>query len=61
MAKSGAILIDDYDVNVNKFVTAGGHAVLFPQPWNANKQYIGCKVEYVLSQIDDIENSFELR
>lgn len=33
-AKPGVVLIDDSDANCNKFKSAGGHAVLFPQRWN---------------------------
>lgn len=37
MAKSGHVLIDDKDSNVEKFVAAGGAAFLVPQPWNKQK------------------------
>lgn len=50
-AKSGAILIDDSDSNVEKFVEHGGTAILFPQPWNRNAAIRGDKVDYVLSQL----------
>lgn len=51
-AKSGAILIDDSDSNVKKFVEHGGTAILFPQPWNANASICGDKVDYVLNAIN---------
>ena len=51
MAKSGAILIDDYDVNVDKFRQNGGAAILFPQPWNENRSVKEDKVEFVLKQL----------
>lgn len=35
LAKSKHLLIDDSESNVNKFRDAGGHAILFPQPWNS--------------------------
>lgn len=33
-ARRGAVLIDDRDAGCEAFVEAGGHAVVFPQPWN---------------------------
>lgn len=36
-AMSGAVLIDDSDSNVIKYVEAAGRAILFPQPWNTNR------------------------
>lgn len=33
-ARASAILIDDNPANVHAFITAGGEAILFPQPWN---------------------------
>ena len=36
MAKPGVVLIDDSDEKCEKFVEAGGNAILFPQPWNSN-------------------------
>lgn len=37
LAKPGRVLVDDSDKNVKEFRSAGGHAVLWPQPWNANR------------------------
>lgn len=34
-AHPGAILVDDSDANINKFVTRGGYAVLVPRLWNS--------------------------
>lgn len=33
-ANDHSLLIDDSDKNVDDFRTAGGHAILFPRPWN---------------------------
>lgn len=51
-AKSGAILIDDADSNFEKYVEHHGDAILFPQPWNANKEFIGDRLQYVLAKLD---------
>lgn len=34
-ARRGAVLIDDRDDGCRGFEAAGGHAVVFPQPWNS--------------------------
>lgn len=34
LAKPNVVLIDDKDSNIHDFQKAGGHGVLFPQPWN---------------------------
>jgi len=34
-ARPGAVLIDDRDSGCEAFIAAGGHAVVFPQPWNS--------------------------
>jgi len=36
LASGGALLIDDYDRNVDDFTAAGGSAIRFPQLWNRN-------------------------
>lgn len=53
MAGSGAILIDDYDVNVSKFRENGGRAILFPQPWNENRSVKEDRVDFVLRELYD--------
>ncbi len=51
LANSNSYLIDDFPGNVEKFLSAGGNAILFPQFWNS-KEEIKDKVAYVLSKID---------
>lgn len=47
MAKSGLVLIDDKEANVEKFRQAGGQAVLFPQMWNYNADRVDNRIGYV--------------
>jgi 5'(3')-deoxyribonucleotidase len=34
LANEGTFLIDDYDQNVDHFISRGGGAYLYPRPWN---------------------------
>ena len=36
LAGPEAILVDDYDGNIDRFCEAGGSGLLFPQVWNRN-------------------------
>lgn len=38
-ARPGSLLIDDRDSNCEKFVAAGGRAIVFPRVWNSNRRY----------------------
>jgi 5'(3')-deoxyribonucleotidase len=38
-AQPGTVLIDDSESNCKKFREAGGEAILFPRPWNYNRNY----------------------
>ena len=49
LASPSALLVDDYERNVEGFLEAGGSAVLFPQPWNSN-HHIEDRLEYALAQ-----------
>ena len=35
LATPNSVLIDDSDKNIGQFRMAGGHGILFPQPWNS--------------------------
>ncbi|MDA1192867.1 MAG: hypothetical protein O3A46_14430 [Candidatus Poribacteria bacterium] len=50
LACRGAILIDDYDKNVDAFRRAGGEAILFPQLWNSNHA-LSDPVAYTLNEV----------
>ena len=58
MAKPSVVLIDDSDEKCKKFIEAGGHAILFPQPWNSNydqlddRQPHGARLAFVEKQLD---------
>jgi hypothetical protein len=62
MAKPGVVLIDDSDAKCEKFIEAGGGAILFPQPWNSNYDQIdarkpyGSRLAFVENQLDEISN-----
>jgi 5'(3')-deoxyribonucleotidase len=54
MAKSGAVLIDDSDSNVEKFIENGGKAILYPQPWNKLRHTTkpSDKIVHVISSLE---------
>lgn len=64
LSRSNAVLIDDNEVSVKAFRDMGGHAILFPRPWNRlNKLYSQLgedKVyDYVIEQLTiivEVEN-----
>lgn len=45
----GALLIDDSDVNVKKFLGEGGKAILWPALWNSAHEYSHMNNEYFTS------------
>lgn len=51
MAHPDVVLIDDSDKNVNVFRECGGKAILFPQPWNMNRD-THFKIAYVEDQLN---------
>lgn len=47
LAAPDRLLIDDNDGNVDKWRSAGGKAILFPQIWNANHEWRHSPMIYV--------------
>ena len=54
LATPDRILIDDHDGNCEDFIASGGHAILFPQPWNKASQHTGDRISYVKRQLQKI-------
>ena len=54
-AAENHILIDDYDLNVDNFIEAGGKAILFPRPWNRNHVLNIDPVEYVTQELHKLQ------
>lgn len=52
LAAPGRVLIDDSDTNCERFAAAGGHAILFPRPWNENRAFSADPISYVLGELD---------
>jgi len=50
LAQRGRVLIDDAQSNVDAFRAAGGEAILFPQPWNANHA-VADRLAYVRAEL----------
>jgi 5'(3')-deoxyribonucleotidase len=59
LAKPGYILIDDNDDNCEKFYDHGGEAVLFPQPWNANRDMCDNRIQFVREQLNILVGEVE--
>lgn len=59
MAREDVLLIDDSDQNVEKFAAAGGRTILFPQPWNANREWLNAgrdRIDYVVREMVALES-----
>lgn len=50
------ILIDDNDKKCAEFEKAGGNVILFPQVWNANREYAGDPIAYVKEKLNEFQN-----
>lgn len=51
MARSGLVLIDDSDEQVEAFRAAGGEAILFPQRWNRAHESVGERLDLVRERL----------
>ena len=54
-ASSDALLIDDNDLHVETFRKAGGHAILFSQPWNENRLFKDKKIETLRHELQNFD------
>jgi hypothetical protein len=52
LANPDAILIDDCDEQVDRFIVAGGKAILVPRPWNSLYRFIGNTPDRISSILD---------
>ena len=55
LANANTVLVDDSDKNVSEFRDAGGKAILFPQVWNTNYEYIQDPMGYVRGELDKLK------
>lgn len=49
------ILIDDHDVNVKSFPD-GQRTILFPQPWNENREHCHDRIDYLGRKLNEIKH-----
>ena len=55
-----AVLIDDCDANVDKFRSAGGIGILWPQPWNSAHTWTQGRIGYVVRFLKNLKGVREL-
>ncbi len=60
LASGNALLIDDYDRNIDDFTAAGGQAICFPQLWNRNHA-IQDGLTYTLNLVEDWHTALQSR
>ncbi len=60
LAHQNALLIDDNDRNCTKFHKAGGQTILFPQPWNENRDLVDDRMSYTLHCLEVFANGVTL-
>ncbi len=51
VAREGVLLVDDSDINCERFIAAGGEAVLFPQVWNKKRVFSSSPMQSVRAQL----------
>ena len=47
LARPDAVIIDDRDDNVDKFISAGGKGYLIPQPWNSKHEIFDSETNWM--------------
>ncbi|RKY06079.1 MAG: hypothetical protein DRP65_12230 [Planctomycetota bacterium] len=53
-ASDNAVLIDDKDENIAKFVEAGGRGILVPRPWNELRGWAGRTLEVMRNSLGEL-------
>jgi len=53
-ASDNAVLIDDKDENIAKFVEAGGRGILVPRPWNELRGWAGRTLEVMQNSLGEL-------
>ena len=56
LANPNSVLVDDSEKKILPFASEGGHTILFPAPYNANREFVGKEIEYVKEQYKRILN-----
>ena len=51
-ANPTSLLIDDYDININKFQECGCNTITFPQTWNRFKHLTKDRILYIKQQLE---------
>jgi hypothetical protein len=59
LAAEDSVLIDDCDENVDRFIDAGGYAILVPRAWNRLYKFNGSVVQYVRDQLLAVKAQIE--
>lgn len=58
VAHEGAILIDDKTENIEKWKMAGGEGILWPQPWNKNRDLVEERLEYLQTMLFILQEDY---